>query len=217
MSRVAAAFGNNGVGVRGDLKAVIRAILLDPEARNASLAASPSYGKLREPVVRFLNWARAYGATSPSGQWAIGDTSDPATRLGQSPMRSGSVFNFYRPGYVPPGTALASQNLCGPEFQITNESSVAGYVNWMQRVVAGSGAGDLTADYSSLLPLANDPAALLSEINQVLAGGQVSAATLNLIQSAVATVSTSTPAGQLRRIEAALTLVLASPEYITQK
>jgi len=217
VSRVAAAFANNGSGVRGDLKAVIRAILLDTEARDPHLATSPSYGKLREPVVRFLNWARAYGAHSPSGKWAIGDTSDPATRLGQSPMRSGSVFNFFRPGYVPPGTALASQSLFGPEFQITNESSVAGYVNWMQRVVAGSGAGDLSADYSTLLPLAADPSALLAEINQVLAGSQVTAATLNLIQSAVATIPAATSAGLLRRVEAALTLVLASPEYITQK
>ena len=217
VSPVAAAFADNGAGVRGDLKAVLRAILLDTEARDAKLAANPSYGKLREPVVRFLNWARAYRATSPSGQWAIGDTSDPATRPGQSPMRSGSVFNFFRPGYVPPGTALASQKLFGPEFQITNESSVAGYVNWMQRVVAGSGAGDLSADYSTLLPLANDPSALLTEINQVLAGSQVSAATLNLIQGAVATIPAATSEGQLRRVEAALTLVLASPEYITQK
>lgn len=217
VARVAAAFSDNGAGVRGDLQAVIRAILLDPEARDASLAAAPTYGKLREPVVRFLNWARAFKASSPSGKWAIGDTSDAASRLGQSPMRSGSVFNFFRPGYVPPGTALASMGLTGPELQITNETSVAGYVNWMQRVVTGSGAGDLSADYSTLLPLAGDPAALLAEINQVLAGSQVSAATLTLIQNAVATIQAGTSAGQLNRIYAALTLVMACPEYIAQK
>ena len=103
VARVAAAFADNGSGVRGDLKAVLRAILLDPEARDASNAANPAYGKVREPVLRFLNWARAYRANSPSGLWAIGDLSDAASRLGQSPMRSPSVFNFFRPGYVPPG------------------------------------------------------------------------------------------------------------------
>lgn len=217
VGRVSAVFANNGAGVRGDLQAVLRAILLDTEARSATTAALPTFGKLREPVMRFLAWARAYRANSPSDAWAVGDLSDPASRLGQSPMHSGSVFNFFRPGYVPPGTALAEQGLVGPEFQIANESSVAGYVNYMQRVVAGSGAGDLTPDYSSLLPLAADAAALLAEINRVMAGGQLSAQTLSLIQGAVATLPASTQATALKRIQAALVLVLAAPEFIVQK
>ncbi|MDD0839738.1 DUF1800 domain-containing protein [Curvibacter sp. HBC61] len=217
VARVSAVFSNNGAGVRGDLQAVLRAILLDTEARDSARMAQPSQGKLREPVVRFLNWARAFGANSPSGLWAVGDTSDPATRLGQSPMRSGSVFNFFRPGYVPPGTALTSQGLTGPEFQITNESSVAGYLNWMQRVVAGSGAGDLSADYSSLLPLAGNAGDLLQEINQVLAASQLSAATLASLQSALNTMPSATPAQLRNRVHAALVLVLAAPEYIVQK
>jgi len=217
VARVSAVFANNGAGVRGDLQAVLKAILLDTEARSATTAASPTYGKLREPVLRFLAWARAYRASSASDTWAVGDLSDPASRLGQSPMRSGSVFNFFRPGYVPPGTALASQGLVGPEFQIANESSVAGYVNYMQRMVTGSGAGDLTPDYSSLLPLAADAAALLAEINLVLAGGQLSPQTLSLIQSAITTLPSSNQPNALRRIQAALTLVLAAPEFIVQK
>jgi len=217
VARVSAVFANNGAGVRGDLQAVLKAILLDTEARSATTAALPTFGKLREPVMRFLAWARAYRANSATNTWAVGDLSDPATRLGQSPMRSGSVFNFFRPGYVPPGTALASQGLVGPEFQIANESSVAGYINYMQRVVTGSGAGDLTPDYSSLLPLAADAAALVAEINRVLAGGQLSAQTLSLIQAAVTTLPSSNQPNALRRIQAALTLVLASPEFIVQK
>jgi uncharacterized protein (DUF1800 family) len=217
VARVSSVFANNGSGIRGDMKAVIRAILLDVEARDALAVTSPTYGKLREPVVRFLNWARAYQATSPAGAWAIGDLSDVATRLGQSPMRSGSVFNFFRPGYVPPNTALATQGLTGPEFQITNESSVAGYVNFMQRVVSGTGAGDLTPDYSSLLPLAGNSADLLTEINQILAASQISTATLSAMRTALDTISAGTAAGALNRVRAALTLVLASPEYIAQK
>jgi len=217
ISRVSAVFSNNGTGIRGDMKAVIKAILLDVEARDAATALNPTYGKLREPVVRFLNWARAYKANSPSGAWSIGDLSDVATRLGQSPMRSGSVFNFFRPGYVPPNTSLATQNLTGPEFQITNESSVAGYINFMQRVITGVGAGDLTPDYSSLLPLAGSSADLLNEINQVLAASQISAATLSAMRTALDTVPVGTAAGALNRVYAALTLVLASPEYIAQK
>ncbi len=217
IARVSSVFADNGAGVRGDMKSVIKAILLDVEARDPASANSPSFGKLREPVVRFLNWARAYGANSPSGVWGVGDLSDPATRLGQSPMHSGSVFNFFRPGYVPPNTALSLQGLAGPEFQITNESSVAGYVNYMQRVISGTGAGDLAANYSSLLPLASNSASLLAEINQVLAASQLSATTLGTLQIALDTISASTSGGALNRIYAALTLVMASPEYIVQK
>lgn len=217
VTRVAAAFANNGSGVRGDMKALVTAILLDPEARDATLAATPDFGKLREPVVRFLNWARAYKVSSTSDAWAVGDLSDPGSRLGQSPMHSPSVFNFFRPGYVPPNTALSALGLSGPEFQITTEVSVAGYVNFMQQAIGNSITGDMKADYSTLLPLAANSASLLAEINQVLAAGAVSSATLAQIQSAVDAVPPSTQTAQLNRIAIALTLVMASPEYIAQK
>lgn len=217
VGRVAAAFANNGNGVRGDLKAVLRAILLDPEARDAASAAAPSFGKLREPVVRFLNWARAFGATSPTGAWAIGDLSDPASRLGQSPMRSPSVFNFFRPGYVPPGGAIASAGLTAPELQIANETSVAGYLNYMQRAVAGSGIGDVRADYTALLALAPNALALLEELNLVLAAGKLPVARLSELRVALETIATTTDNGRRNRVHAALVLVLAAPEYIAQK
>jgi uncharacterized protein (DUF1800 family) len=216
VGRVAAAFANSG-GVRGDLKAVLRAILLDPEARNAAQAANPAFGKLREPVVRFLNWARAFGATSPSGAWAIGDLSDASSRLGQSPMRSGSVFNFFRPGYVPPGGSIAAAGLAGPEFQIANETSVVGYLNFMQRAIAGNGIGDVRADYTALLAIAGDSAALLNEINLVLAAGQVPPATIATLRAALDTISAANDTGRRNRVQAALMFVLAAPEYIAQK
>ncbi len=112
VGRVAAVFNNNGSGVRGDLKATLRAVLLDPEAR-ASPTGNAS-GRLREPVQRFVQWGRTFGITSTSGRWPIGDTSDPASRLGQSPWRSPSVFNFFRPGYVPPGNELAANQITAP-------------------------------------------------------------------------------------------------------
>jgi uncharacterized protein (DUF1800 family) len=217
VGRVAAAFVDNGTGVRGDLKAVLRAILLDGEARDAGNAGNSAFGKVREPVVRFLNWARAFNATSAGDGWGIGDLSDPATRLGQSPMRSGSVFNFFRPGYVPPNTSIAAAALAAPEMQITTESSVAGYVNFMQKAISGSSIGDTRADYSSLTPLATDSAALLAELNLVLAANQVSSTTLDSLKTALDSISVATAAGKLNRIDAAITLVMASPEYIVQK
>lgn len=209
VGRVSAKFADNGSGVRGDMQAVIRAILLDDEART-----DPSgniAGKLREPVMRFTGWARGFGATSPSGNWAVGDTSSPTNRLAQSMGRSGSVFNFFRPGYTPPNTSFASGGLVAPEFQITNEISVVGYVNYMQSVV-NNGLADLKSDYAELAALAADSQALIDRINLVLAAGQVSAATVAQIKAAVDS-STSTS----NRIAMALLLTLAAPEYLALK
>ncbi|MBC3877641.1 DUF1800 domain-containing protein [Undibacterium sp. FT79W] len=216
VQRVASVFLNDGKGVKGNLGAVVKALLLDDEARNAANLSNPQSGKLREPVLRLLAWARAYKLSSVSGNWSIGNTSDPATRLGQSPSRSSSVFNFFRPGYLPPNSAIGAASLVAPEFQITNESTVVGYVNFMQRLVS-LGNTDLIPDYSSLLPLAENAPALLKEINIVLAAGQISDETLNNIATAVNTMPTGTDARKNNRIYAALTLVLAAPEFLVIK
>ena len=217
IGRVAAAFNDNGSGVKGDLRATVRAVLLDVEARSDSGLADPAFGKLREPVLRFVQWARTYRLTDPAGAWALGDMSDPAQRLGQSPLRSPSVFNFFRPGYVVPNSGINSVgNRTVPEFQITTESSVAGYVNSMQRWI-GSGIAGLRGDYTALNALVADSAALLAELNLTLAAGQLSAVTLAALKPALDTIAVTTAAGQANRIYAAVTLVMAAPEYITLK
>jgi len=218
VKRVAAVFANDGNGIRGNLQAVIKALLLDDEARNVANTTRPDFGKLREPMLRLAGWARAFNASSASDAWAVPNTSDPGTRLGQSLLRSPSVFNFFRPGYVPPNSAIADAALVAPEFQITNESSAAGYVNFMQRVVAnGSALGDVKADYSSLLPLADNAASLLAELNVVLAAGQVSAASLSSMQAALDSMPAGTDTAHNNRIYAALTMVLAAPEFLVLK
>jgi uncharacterized protein (DUF1800 family) len=217
VGRVAAVFNDDGSGVKGNLKAVVKAILLDDEARSDAVAAGASAGKLREPMLRFIGWARAWSATSASDAWQIGDTSSASTRLGQSPLRSPSVFNFFRPGYVPPNSAIASAALVAPEFQITNESTVVGAVNYLQRAVSGAGVGDVAANYAPLLALADDAVALVGEINVVLAAGQLSAATQATISTAVATIASGTDPNRLKRIYASLTLVMAAPEFVVLK
>jgi uncharacterized protein (DUF1800 family) len=216
VGRVAAVFNNNGRGVRGDLKATLRAVLLDPEAR-----ATPSgnaSGRLREPVHRFVQWGRSFGITSTTGRWPIGDTSDPATRLGQSPWRSPSVFNFFRPGYVPPGHELAANQITAPEFQLLNESTVAGYLNFMQSVISnGLASGDVTADYAHELSLAADPPALLAHLNLRLAASAIHPSMVSEMGAAVATINASNATGRLNRVRAAILLVMASPEYLIQK
>jgi len=205
--RVAAAFDGDGKGPRGDLRAVLRAVLLDPEARAAPQAQA---GRLREPLERFVQWARTFGATAQQDQWNVGNTGNPATRLGQSPLRAPSVFNFFRPGYVPPGTALALSGRVAPEFQITHESSVVGYVNWMQQVVT-QGVSDVKADYEPWLPLARQPAELVEALDTLLAAGRLGDSTRALIAEAVADVPAAQP---LRRVQAAVWLVFCSPAYL---
>lgn len=216
VGRVAAVFANNGSGVRGDLTAVIRAILLDTEARSDAVLTAASTGKLREPVIRFTNWARAYGATSTGGLWPIGNTSSSSTQLAQSFGRSASVFNFFRPGYTPPNTPIASAGLLAPEFQITNELSVIAFINFMQPIIQ-NGIGDVRANYAEISALANDSAALVDEVNLVLAAGQLSATTVAAIRAAVDSIATTATNATLNRVYTAILLTLASPEYITLK
>jgi len=216
VGRVAAVFDNNGQGVRGDLKAVVKAVLLDGEARADPAAHPAGWGKLREPALRFVQWARTFGVTSPTDIWNIGDTSDPSRRLGQSPLRSPSVFNFFRPGYVPPNTSLGAQGLVAPEFQITNESSVVAYANFMQTAIQ-SGVGEVKGTYGGWLAQANDAPTLVSRIALLMSAGQLSTATLSTISTAVAGIAASSDVSRLNRIYAAILLIMVAPEYVVQK
>lgn len=213
VGRVAAVFTNNGSGVRGDMRAVVRAILLDSEARSDTAITATGGGKLREPVMRLTAWARAYGATSPSNAWAIGDTSSQSTRLAQSMGRSPTVFNFFRPGYSPPGSAISTMGLVAPEFQIANEQSVVAYVNYMYTLVS-NGTGDVKADYADIVTRAGDSAVLVGEVNDVLAAGQLAASTVTAIRAAVDSIAT-TGNGPVNRVGTAILLTLASPDFLT--
>ncbi len=229
IQRVANAFANNGQGIRGDMKAVLQAILLDDEAQNLN-PANPNR-KVREPIVRFANWMRAFNASSTSGKFLIGNIDDPMTGLGQNPMRAPSVFNFQRPGYVPPNTAIANADLTAPEMQNTNEISVAGYLNFMMDVIPsgvgiGSGVRDVQPNYSAELALVETPEQLLDRVDLLLLNGAMSPTLRNQILSAVNSViipiSTFTNAEQValakaNRVHLSIFLTMASPEYLVQK
>jgi uncharacterized protein (DUF1800 family) len=218
IARVAAAFANNGRGVRGDMKAVIRAVITDREARNPR--NSTDFGKLREPVLRWVMWARAVKVTSPSGRWELWDLSSPADGLGQSPMHSPSVFNFYRPGYVPPNTVFAETGKVAPEFQITTESSVASYVNFMQWAIGatdGIYGSDLTADFGAWLPLADDASKLAAEVNLLFTANRLRGDRLRLVTNAISSIPGGNDTNRLRRVQTAMLLTLACPECLVQK
>ena len=236
VARVAKAFNDNGKGVRGDLLAVFGAVLLDDEARSPAGLSQNGFGKLREPMVRFVQWGRTFGLTSARGSWKIGDLSNPATQLGQSPLRPPSVFNFFRPGYVPPSTALSASATPAPEFQLVNESSVGGYLNYLQsqlrdgmRIYAAdqpnnpAGADtttDITVPYTAELAQVLDAAALVRRLNLLLCAGQLSASNQALIVAALnatALGATSTDNAKRDRVAAAVLLVMAASDYLIQK
>lgn len=221
VKRVADVFANNGAGVRGDMKSVFAAVLLDNEARSPAGLADANFGRLREPMLRLVQWGRTCGINSTLGTWKIGNLSRPNDQLGQSPLRSPSVFNFFRPGYVPPSTAIASAKLVAPEFQLVNETSVGGYLNFMQNVVPnGFNSKDVIPSYVAEKALVLDPAALVRRLNLLLTGNQLTAATQALIVNALATpavTSTSSDSVKNNRVYAAVLLVMASPEYLIQK
>jgi uncharacterized protein (DUF1800 family) len=236
VARVAAAFANNGAGVRGDMRAVIKAVLLDDEARSPAGLTQASFGKLREPMLRFVQWARTFGVTSAAGSWKLGNLSDAGTRLGQSPLRSPSVFNFFRPGYVPPSTALATAGAVAPEFQLVNESSVGGYLNYMQGAIRngifvnapdlpnnGSTAAngfDIKTLYPNEMAIVTDADALVARINLLMCAGQLSANTVKIIADAIKATpvtATSSESTKLNRIASVVFLTMASAEYLIQK
>nr|WP_316642631.1 DUF1800 domain-containing protein [uncultured Roseateles sp.] len=233
VQRAAAAFG-----VGGDMRALLRAVLLDDEARKPEAAADPAFGKLREPVLRLTALLRAFGARSDSGSYLIGATDDPGTQLGQTPLRAPSVFNFYRPGFVPPNSLMAAQGLAAPEMQITHETSIVGYANYLRSGVdRGFGLSgpdgkatrrDVQPDYNQALALAAQPAALVDEVSQRLLGPQANAAFKRELQTAVESVvvpalkadgsnKTQVDAALRNRVLAAVLLSAVSPEFVVQK
>jgi uncharacterized protein (DUF1800 family) len=227
VSRCANAFINNGSGVRGDLAAVVRSILLDSEARDINSANSATFGKIREPVIRMTNWMRAFGATSVSGNYLLNSTS-ANTSLGQSALASPSVFNFFRPGYVPPNTRAGAQNLTVPEFQIVDEVTVAGYANTMQAAIGnGIGTGaDVRSAYAREVAIASDANALADRMNRMLLYGQMSSTLRARIVESVNSVTVPAATGTnqaaidtalLNRSRLAVYMTMVSPEYLVQR
>jgi uncharacterized protein (DUF1800 family) len=217
IARVATVFNNNGDGVRGDLKAVVRAILLDPEARDLAKLADPSWGKQREPVIRFANYLRAFNAKSKSGINEIRYLDDSDNALGQSPLLAPTVFNFYSPNYKQPGK-IAQAGLYAPEFQITTETSVVGALNFFANVVWSQGYGDgdnkVVMDYKPLLDVAADPNAVADKLNRLLYMGQMSAETRATMVKALSAIDKGDKEG---RVKAALVITAVAPDFLIQK
>lgn len=223
-----------GAGKRGDLAATTAAILFDQEALNP---AGEQRGKIREPIIRFTQWARAFNAANiwPEFILPLWDTSS-ATRLGQHPYRSPSVFNFFRPGYAAPGSKTAQNNLVAPELQITNATSIPGYINFMTYFISGAQQNvdieeveeaieseglDLDPDdapnsflveYSNVLNYADNAQALVDYLNLLLSANQLSEQTNDRIVQTISPLSSPE-----QRVKVAILMVMTSADYLVQQ
>ncbi|WP_257387381.1 DUF1800 domain-containing protein [Tahibacter caeni] len=224
VARAAAIFNDNGAGVRGDLRAVIKAVLLDNEARHGySGNAVDRYGKLREPWLKLVQLWRITAPRSVNGR--INLLINPSLWYGQAPLRSPSVFNFFRPGFQQPGE-IRDLGLVSPEFQIATDTMLVTTPNdlgWrIFYFYVGSSYSyaqdpdQLLMDYATTLnPLAADPAALVERLNLLLMSGQMSPFMRDVLVTRLNALANAN--GGRDRVQHALYLVLSSPEYSIQK
>src|SRR4029077_8425533 len=199
-----------GSGQRGDLQAVIAAILLDPEARSGDdpASASATDGHLREPIVYIAGILRAFGATTDG----VGPVNF-ATSMSEAPLNSPSVFNFFPPDFNIPGT-----NLLGPEFDIDTAALTLVRANFVNSFVYGSIGAGTKVDFSAYATLAASPDAsgqLLDSLNALLLHGSMSSSARSSIVTAVNAVPTGTNQN-LQRAQAAIYLILSSSQYQVQ-
>ena len=224
VARVASSFDDNGLGIRGDLKAVVKAILLDPEARSCSPDGSIYGGKLREPLMRYTMLLKAFRAAPEDKNRALflSDFDSWEENVGQVPMFSPSVFNFYLPDFQPNGP-IADANLVGPEFQIHNSSTAIGYINqafyWVFENTPlpvldeeDNNGRYVTLDLSKEMSMANNPAQLVERLDILLAAGLLSDQTKQTIISAITQLDDSED-----RVNMAIYLTLISPDFCILK
>ncbi len=151
VSRVAAVFNNNGVGIRGDMQAVLRAILLDSEAVQANVTPPMNFGKLKEPMLRLSAIFRAFNATSASGRYQLQYGLDDVDQgISQGPLQSPTVFNYFHPDFSPPGPVSAGAAV-GPEFEITTTTAIASTQNYLGNIVASSDTSNSNAFNANLI------------------------------------------------------------------
>ena len=224
MQRVAAIFNNDGSGRRGNLAAVVRAILLDAEARPATNGVAPvAPGKVKEPLLRLTQFWRAYDARSASGKSgaARNFAGGVSGVFGQGPGQSPSVFNFFSPGYAPPGE-IANQGMVAPELQLATEylntqATNYFYVVALARTITQAptlNVDDMYIDTSAEIALAANAEALVNRVADRLLGSSARMSP-ELKTQAIAQVNRSTNVNT--RVGDAIYFVVTSPEFVLQR
>lgn len=224
VARVASAFNDNGSGVRGDLGAVVRAILMDFDAMDSYLKGDAEFGKLREPLLMVTHLYRAYDAILDPAyvanpEWIqLINASDQL--FAQSAMGSHTVFNFFKPGYTQPGP-IKDADMLSPEFQIVNESQLVNVANFFFRTLVNNPPPSPSTwqtpyqiQIGALLALSNDAGALLDTLNASLMASQMSHAMRQIIINRINQIAASEPT---LRVTEAIYYIMTSPEYLVQR
>jgi len=218
INRVARVFIDNGSGVRGDLGAVIVAILTDNEAIHGFQNNPDSFGKLREPLIRNAHLWRAFNAATTSGTLPF---SYPDYLYGQSPQRSPSVFNYFQPEYQPPGD-IANAGLVAPEFQLSTANNLAGMHNAIMYFTLYSNDGseppeetDIVLNLDPLITIAGNHSALLDELDMIFMAGQMTSDMKNIIVSYLDNYYDQD--NYRAKVVEAASLLLTSNQYVIQK
>ena len=216
VQRVAAAFADDGRGVRGDMKAVLRAVLLDPEARRAPVGSETGRGMLRESFLRRVHLARAFDAANQASSYPIGDGGAPVD-FGQRPLSSPTVFNFFLPDYQPTGE-IADAGLFAPEFQIVTAVTAITSANELRSQVQGVMNGDpvealeVRLDLHDEIAMAADVRALIDRLDLLLMADTMSAPMKEVLVRILERVSDPEARAKL-----AIQLISISPEYSVLK
>jgi hypothetical protein len=219
VQRVASVFNNNGFGVRGDLGAVVKAILLDDEAR-PDLPMEID-GKLKEPLLRVTQLYRAYNAQSDSGRYPLLAS---YIFFGQGPLQSPSVFNFFSPFYSPPGE-LRNSSLVAPELEIATEyqnTLITNYFfaqtffqNWLiDKTSPDYNEDTILINFQEEVDVAADADALIDMVAGKLLGGEMSDTLRTEIKRVVEIIPADQP---LFRAADAIFLTVSSPEFAYQR
>ncbi len=226
IASVASAF-NNTNGVRGDMKGVIRAILLHPEARHCNWINEPYQGKLREPMVRYFNLLRQIELDNPHGyDWNDGEEFHYFTY--QAPLQTRSVFSFYSFNFEPNGPITETgDNLSGPEFQIDDSFTSIGFMNIFDSYIYEQntlykgldqlGLANVTFNFDQLKYLAKDSEVLINHLDKIFTYGSLSNETRATIKTAIESFTGTDEATMLNRAKIALWLIMISPDYAIQK
>lgn len=224
VGKISAIFADNGAGVRGDLKAVLKGILMHPEARSCEWMSDASQGKLREPILRYTAVARHFGGFSPYEDRFWNLSSNYKNDVDQHPLHSPTVFNFFSPGYSPNGE-ISDAGLVAPVFEIHNSRTGINYANWVyywveyeyllsfrSSDVPEDNDNVISTNMSRLYEYAKDPDALLDQLDLFLCHGQLTERTRGIIKETLLEYP-PTVAGLAERIQLASYLILISPDY----
>lgn len=223
VDRVAAVFNNNGKGVRGDMAATIKAILLDPEARSSDFLSDQSAGRLKEPLLRYTQFARMIDKKN-ANNFLWNDNAIFAKSVKQDLFDSPSVFNFYLPDYSPSGD-ISEADLFAPEFTIHTTITSPSYVNEVYRWTSTGNVMETREglwmsktkvewDITSLKEIAKDPETFINEMDRMLTHGTLSAHTRDEINHVLTSLILSDDYDYLEeRVRLGTYLFLISPDY----